>query len=312
MLGRRYTSSDRRDVSATATLAAYLRVRLHARSAEPETATDELDTTLLDIISSAQRACPTVRVPPDVFVAYLGDRLPAGLPQLLALRQMHTADLYLACACSRGDAQAFAAFEERCLHDLDRVLLKMGIAAGMTGEIKQDVRSRLLVGEGGRAQIVDYAGRGALRGWVRIMAVRQVLQRQRCARREVPLEDDKLLQRLVTPSDPELDYLKGIYQREFKRAFEAALKALPAREQILLRQHYIDAATIDELGELYRVHRSTAARLIARARGHVLEATRARMMSQLDVQPQDLDSIMRMIRSQMEVSLRALRRDRKR
>jgi RNA polymerase sigma-70 factor (ECF subfamily) len=79
-----------------------------------------------------------------------------------------------------------------------------------------------------------------------------------------------------------------------------------------LRQHYVDGLTIDELGKLYRMHRSTAARLVVRARGLVLEATRAQMMSRLEVHSQDLDSIMRMIRSQLDISLLGLRRDRRR
>jgi RNA polymerase sigma-70 factor (ECF subfamily) len=116
---------------------------------------------------------------------------------------------------------------------------------------------------------------------------------------------------MVAPGNPELDYAKGIYRKEFKQAFEGALRELPDRERTVLRQHYIDGLTIDDIGNLYRVHRSTAARLVARARTLVLEATRARMMCQLDVQSQDLDSIMRMIRSQIDISLRVLERGRR-
>ena len=272
---------------------------------------DELDALRLDILSSAQRACPTVTLPADVFTAYLDERIPADVPPSIALRQMHTSDLYLACACARGDRHAMAAFDERCVRHLDPALLKIGLSADAIAEIKQEIRSRVLVGHRGRAQIVDYAGRGDLRGWVRVMAVRQALQSQHRNRREVPLEDDALMQRLIASSNPESDHLKGLYRDEFKRAFEDALQALPDRERTLLRQHHIDGLTIDELGRLYRVHRSTAARLISRARNLVLEATRQRMMSELDVQPRDLDSIMRMIRSQVEISLRALLRGRK-
>jgi RNA polymerase sigma-70 factor (ECF subfamily) len=263
---------------------------------------------LLDAIRSAQHAFPTVVLPPDVFIAYLHERMPTGIPEPVALRQMHTADLYLACACARGDACALATFDAHCLHGLDRVLLKMGIGADMTAEVKQDIRRRVLVGEGGPPQIVGFSGRGDLRSWVRVMAVRQAVRRQGRARREVSLDDDRLLQHLVAPGSPESDHLKGSYRQEFKRAFDAALRALPDRERTLLRQHYIDALTIDELGGLYRVHRATAARLLVRARVALREATRARMMAQLEIPPDDLDSIMRMIRSQMEISLRGLMR----
>ncbi|HEY0476618.1 MAG TPA: sigma-70 family RNA polymerase sigma factor, partial [Kofleriaceae bacterium] len=180
--------------------------------------------------------------------------------------------------------------------------------ADVTAEVKQDIRRRVLVGDGGPPEIGDFSGRGDLRSWIRIMAVRQALRRQRRARREVSLEDDRLLQHVVGAGSPESDHLKGSYRQEFQRAFAAALRALPDRERTLLRQHYIDALTIDELGGLYRVHRSTAARLLVRARQVLRDATRARMMAQLEVRPEDLDSIMRMIRSQMEITLRGLLR----
>jgi RNA polymerase sigma-70 factor (ECF subfamily) len=126
------------------------------------------------------------------------------------------------------------------------------------------------------------------------------------------VEDDELLRRLVVPGDPALDYAKEIYRQAFKRAFEAALRTLPDRERTLLRQHYLDGLSIDKLASLYRVHRATAARLLVRARVRVLEATRAQMMSQLDVRSQDLDSILRLIRSQIEISLHDLQRRAKR
>jgi RNA polymerase sigma-70 factor (ECF subfamily) len=264
------------------------------------------------LIGTAQRTYPTFHVPPDVFIAYLRERLPVDIPQRLALQWMHASDLYLACACAHGDPQAFAAFDQRCLSHLDRVLAKIGLATDQIVEVKHDVRLRLLVGDRGRAGIVNFSGRGDLRGWVSVIATRQGLQRQLRARREVAMDDDELMQRMVAPDDPELDYVKRTYREEFKGAFEGVLRALPDREQTLLRQHYVDGLTLDELANLYRVHRATAARLLARARALVLEATRERLMSRLDVSSNDLDSILRMIWSQIEISLRGLRRGRKR
>jgi RNA polymerase sigma-70 factor (ECF subfamily) len=293
-------------------LSEFSQSRLHAQASEPETASDEFEAMLLDIVSSAQRAYPTFSLPPDAFVAYLLERIPAGVSWPLALRQMHSSDLYLACACARGDVSAFAAFDDRCLRHLDRVLGTMGIDADVSADVKQDIRHLVLVGDGRRAKILDFSGRGDLRGWVRVMAVRQALRRRGHAQREVPMEDDELLQRIAASSDPALDHVKEIYRQEFQRAFRGALQALPDRERTLLRQAYIDGLTVDALGNLYRVHRATAARLLARARGLLLESTRAQMMSQLDVQPQELDSIMRLIWSQIEISLRDLRRRRKR
>lgn len=289
-----------------------LQGQLDAQATQPGTASDEIEEMLMDLVGSAQRAYPTFSLPPDVFVAYLGEKLPTGVSWRLALRQMHTSDLYLACACARGDVHALAAFDDRCLSHLDRVLDKMGIDADASADVKQDIRHRVLVGDGRPAEILDFSGRGDLRSWVRVMAVRQALRCRDHARREVSVEDDELLQQIAASDNPALSHVKEIYRQEFQRAFRGALRALPDRDRTLLRQAYIDGLTVDELGGLYRVHRSTAARLLVRARLVLLEATRTRMMSQLDVQPQELDSIMQLIWSQVEISLGDLRRGRKR
>src|ERR1043165_8118006 len=137
----------------------------------------------------------------------------------------------------------------------------------MIAEVVQEIRYRVLVGDGEHAEIVDFQGRGALRGWLRVMAIRQALRRQVRARREQATEDDELWQHLVSAEPPVFDHVKEFYRREFKRAFETALQALPPREKTLLRQHYLDGATLDELALLYRVHRATGTRLPGPPRG---------------------------------------------
>jgi RNA polymerase sigma-70 factor (ECF subfamily) len=277
-----------------------------------ESAPIDFDAVLDDVLGAAQRIFPTFCLPPDVFVAYLHERLPPDLPPPIALRRLHTSDLYLACACAHGDPDAIAVLDERCLGPLDRALSRIGIDRDMIAEVKQEIRYRVLVGDGEHAEIVDFSGRGDLRGWVLVMATRQALRRQGRARREQATEDDELWRHLASFEAPDLDHVKEVYRREFKRAFETALRALPPREKMLLRQHYLDGATLDELAVLYRVHRATAARMLGRAREMVLASTRDRLMSEFDVPSQELDSILRMIWSRIEFSLRALRRGRRR
>jgi RNA polymerase sigma-70 factor (ECF subfamily) len=144
------------------------------------------------------------------------------------------------------------------------------------------------------------------------MAVREALGLLRRSRREASLDDDTLLHGLVGPADAELEHAKAHYVEQFKQAFSAALRGLSARDQTLLRQHVIDGLTIDQLGALYHVHRATAARNLERARRAVLVATRARLAAVLQVKPSELDSILRLIRSRVEVTLRWLVRRRRR
>jgi RNA polymerase sigma-70 factor (ECF subfamily) len=277
---------------------------------EPSTPSD-FAAALADVVAAAQRIWPAFRTPPGVFAAYLCERLPTDVPPTVALHRLHATDLFLACACAHGDPAALAEFDERCLGQLDRALGKIGIDRDVIAEVKQEIRCRVLVGDGRRAEISDFAGRGDLRGWIRVIATRRALRRQRHARREC-VADDELWQRIVPATLPDRDREKGFYRDEFKRAFEAALRALPHRDQTLLRQHYLDGATLEELSALYRVHRATVARMLARARETVLARTRERLIAELHVPPQDLDSILRTIWSRIELSLRVLGGGRKR
>ena len=161
-----------------------------------------LHAALVDGIAAAQRDWPALAVPADAFAAYVAARIPDGMSPAEAVGQMHTSDLYLACACARGDAKAFAAFDERCLAQIDRLLAGMGVDADASAEVKQELRSRVLVGDGRAPEILDFTGRGDLRSWVRVMAIRQALRRLERARRDVSVEDDELMQRIVAPGNP--------------------------------------------------------------------------------------------------------------
>ncbi len=90
----------------------------HARAwsdgSHPDQAPDLVDVRLDEIIRSARLAWPTVDLAPKQFVAHLARHLPEEVPIETALGQMHTDDLYLACACALGDRNAILAFERHC------------------------------------------------------------------------------------------------------------------------------------------------------------------------------------------------------
>jgi RNA polymerase sigma-70 factor (ECF subfamily) len=277
---------------------------------------DPIDVRVDEIVRSARLAWPTVELSPAQFVAHLARHLPGNVPVATALAQMHTDDLYLARACALGDRHAVLAFEQYCMNGLENVLSRFRAFSDLAAEVKQRVREYVLMGHSGRPGIESFGGRGDLRSWVRIIAVREAIdlvhQRQRQSRCETPVDEDTRLHAFVTPGDAELEHAKARYVEEFKHAFSAALRDLPARDQTWLRQHVIDDLSIDQLGALYRVHRATAARNLQRARRAVLKATRQRLASQLKVGPSELDSILRLIRSRLEVTLRWLVRRQRR
>lgn len=276
------------------------------RTQDPDLLARRLD----DVIGAARRAWPTVELATDRYVAHLARHLPEGVAVEQALDQMHTDDLYLACACALGNRQAVLAFEQHCLVGLEAVLARYRTSSDLVAEVKQRVRERALVSAEGPPRIERFSGRGDLRGWVRVMAAREAINLLRQSRRDAWIDDDARLHALLTPGDAALDHAKARYVEEFKQAFSAALRSLPPRDQTLLRQHVIDGLSIDQLGALYGVHRATAARNLERARQAVLAGTRQRLASVLRVRTGELDSILRLIRSRVEITLRWLVRRR--
>jgi RNA polymerase sigma-70 factor (ECF subfamily) len=292
---------------------ASLAMLLRGELAAPAVASpDPLDAQLGDVVRSARRAWPSVALAPEAFIAHLARHAPAGIAIEAGLARMHTDDLYLACACALGIADAVRAFEHHCLPAVEVAVVRFRAASDLVAEVKQRVRERALVAGDGSPRISGFSGRGDLRSWVRAMAAREAIEVLRGARREAPADDDTALHALVAPGDVELEHAKAHYLAQFKQAFSAALRSLSPRDQTLLRQHVVDGLTIDELGALYQMHRATAARSLERARAAVLEATRAQLGSVLQVRPSELDSILRLIRSRIEVTLRGLMRRRRR
>jgi RNA polymerase sigma-70 factor (ECF subfamily) len=252
-----------------------------------------------EMVRAARMAWPGVELETQVFLDYLAARGAGPC----------TSDLYLACACSRGDAAALAALDARVLSVVDPALSKLGVSSDVVTEVKQRLRASLLVSDAGAPpRIVQFVGRGDLRGWVRVIAVREALALVEQDRRLEPLGDEPLAEALLPDSNPEVAHLKRIYRAEFKAAFARALGGLEGRERLLLRQQFIDGLTVDELGALYRVHRATAARWLERARTRLLELTLAQFGERLAVGPAELDSILRLIRSQLDVSMGPLAR----
>jgi RNA polymerase sigma-70 factor (ECF subfamily) len=66
----------------------------------------------------------------------------------------------------------------------------------------------------------------------------------------------------------------------------------------------IDGLTIDQLAALYHVNRATTARWVAGARLAIVKATRAQLIEHAGVPPADVDSVIRLVRSQPDLSVR--------
>jgi RNA polymerase sigma-70 factor, ECF subfamily len=269
----------------------------------------DLDRRLWGLVAEGRAAWPDLNLDGKDLVAFVARQLTPELADA-ALDGLRPTDLYLACACSRGLPGAVAAFDRDYMREVDIALARMRIGPPRLSDVKQLVRQRLFVGGGttgaptSAGKISEYGGRGDLRRWVRSVAVRTCLNELRKGKREVLVDDDHLIaQHAITADDPEVEYMKRTYAAEFKAAFGEALGQLGPREQTLLRYHHVDGLNIDEIGAIYRVHRVTAFRWIEKAKDQLVKSTLEQLRTRLKLPTKELESVLRMIRSQIHLSL---------
>jgi RNA polymerase sigma-70 factor (ECF subfamily) len=269
----------------------------------------DLDRRLWALVAEGRAAWPDFVIPAKDVVAFIARGITPDLAEA-ALDGLRPADLYLACACARGLPAAIVAFDRDYMREVDIALARMRIGPPRLADVKQLVRQRLFVGGGtagaptSAGKIAEYGGRGDLRRWVRSVAVRTCLNDLRKGKREVLVDDDQLIaQHAMAGDDPEVEYMKRTYAAEFKAAFGQALSQLGPREQTLLRYHHVDGLNIDEIGAIYRVHRVTAFRWLEKAKEQLVKGTLDTLRVRLKLPSAELDSVLRMIRSQIHLSL---------
>jgi len=256
---------------------------------------------VLAIVDRCGKAWPGVSVAPEVFAEHVASVAPAGM----ATEGLHMEDLFLACACAQKNPRAMAAFEARFVPEVPSYVGQMDRSHAFIDEVSQKLREKLFVAteEAGRPKICEYTGRGPLGAWLRVVAVRIALNLRRRPRQTVETEGDRAPVLRSPAPDPEIDYLKSRYKDEFREAFQATLADLSSDERNVLKLHYIDGLNIDEIGTAYRVHRSTVARWLAHSREKIMDETRKRLTERLKIQSSEVDSLLGLVRSQLDVSI---------
>ncbi len=265
--------------------------------------------TLDDLVLTAKAAWPVWPGADEVgFASFVRELTASGEPAETSapLEGLHAADLWLAFHAGRGVGPAVAALDARCFSDLTNILRARRAPPEEADEVVQRLRHRLLVAEPGqKPRILTYAGRGELRAWVRVAAVRAWLNMKREApatRESAPLDPDEALVNEAT-SDLELEILKGKYKEVFRRVFLEAVDALAPGTRLLLKLHYLDRLSMDEVGKVLGVHRLTVLRRLERARQELAESTKERLEVELRLEPTDVESLLRLIQSRLDMSL---------
>jgi RNA polymerase sigma-70 factor (ECF subfamily) len=158
--------------------------------------------------------------------------------------------------------------------------------------------------DGKTPKIAEYSGKGALGGWLRVTAVRTALNHIRAASSGPKTKE--LGDEVSLAADPELAYVKEHAQDLFADAFKRVLSGLDESGRTILRLHYIDGLTMDQLARLYKTPRSTIARRVAEARQQILEATESLLRDEKRLSPSAVASVIRQAKSRLDVTITRL------
>lgn len=282
-----------------------------ARGLDPSAAeTDALDgieERLQALCQAGRAAWPGADIPAEDFVRYLAERLPAAGGIAGALDVMHATDLYLTCGCTLGNAAAIAAFDRHFIAQVSNYLRHRDALPGFSDEIKQTLRVRLLVsGDPLRPRIAEYSGRGPLGAWLRAATIQAAINLQRARRPEGPLVEQNIAS---TAADPELQYLRRKYAGEMREALGAALATADAHDATILRLFFLQGTRAEEIAKAYDVVPRTVRMWIAQAREKILEETRRRLGSRLSLPAGEAESLLRLLRQDLDTSILDLLND---
>ena len=265
---------------------------------------DQLEVRLAGQLASAEERWPDVSVDRKRFVAHWATQLARAGDVGTAIDQLHLSDLYLAFACAEGDAGALRSFGTMLL-SVAGAVRSVDASPSFVDEILQRLRTRVLVPEDGRQpRILDYAGRGSLENWLRAGALRLALNARRDARRgPEPLPNASLWEPAAPTVERTLELLRGKYAAEFGRALREAFGTLEASERNVLRMHFLEGMSLNQIAAMYQVNKSTISRRMAKARETLLERTRGQLERVLDMPAPELDSLLQQLGPKLDLSL---------
>lgn len=245
------------------------------------------------MLEKARAEWPDIELDAGVFQRFVEERASEG--------ELQVEDAYLACAALTGSPNAFARLDAYAIEPLRPMLTRLDRGAGRVDDALQAVRNKLLYGEP-VPKLAQYTARGSLRGFVRVIAVRELIAMSRGGPQAISLEESPIAE-VVEAADTELAAMRARYGAEFKLAFEQAMEKLEPRQRNLLRHQLLDGLGVDQIGGIYGIHRATAARWLVRAREDLLDGTCRILSERLGLETGDFESVIRVIGSQLDASV---------
>jgi RNA polymerase sigma-70 factor (ECF subfamily) len=235
----------------------------------------------------------------DAFIDFIAQRILGAQ----SVAQLAVTDLHLAFRCLAGDARAIVELTLRLRPVTATAMRRAGLAGAQNEDALQNFFERLLVaGPTRRPKLEQYQGRSELEHWVRVAATRFALDalRGRDANGPLPEEHPEATGAL---GNPEIAYFEQLYGPQLKEALTRAFAQLSAKERTLLRQHYFDRLSLEAIGRMENVHRTTVARWLTSAEEAIFTSVRRGLRDQLGCGERTLEDILASLRDHVDLSL---------
>jgi RNA polymerase sigma-70 factor (ECF subfamily) len=285
---------------------ATLFVASSAASVAPIAATDELEAALSALVARARAAWPVLAVSDEAFVQYIAARADDDARRA-HLTSLCAEDLYLACACASGSALAIEVLDRRYLAELPDVLARTGVAPAIAADAVQSLRERLFVStDAAPAKIAEYGGRGPLAGWLRVAGLRLASNQRRDEATRAAKTRGLARPAALRAIDPEMALVERRYGEAFNHALRDAFTILTAEERAVLRLHFVDKLNIERIGGVLGLSRATVGRRVIAGRERLLAESMRLLSDRLAATPTEIESLLGVLRSKLEVSLGAL------
>jgi RNA polymerase sigma-70 factor, ECF subfamily len=267
-------------------------------------ATTSIEETLALKLGQALAARPSFSVEVPAFVEHWASQLAVAPEPEAEFERLHLADLYLAFACGRGDEAALRQFHAEYLPAAVATVRGVDSSEAFVEEVTQQLMERILVSADAAPRILEYAGRGSLEHWLRAAALRVALNARRSSHRAPDQLAPYSQADVAAPStDLQLALLHARFGSEFGSALQGAMRELSSQERSVLRLHFLEGLSLNQIGAVYQVNKSTISRRMSRARENLLEKTRDRLEQRLKLQPSELESLMQLLGPGLQLSL---------
>ena len=250
---------------------------------------------LLEAAYERARQCwQELRVEPEAFFRRvrqaLGEEISHGAAE--RIHALFLEDLYLVVALESGDNQAWMLFRRDFEPCVRQALGRLVLDARERDELAGDVLTSLYLTRGGAEGIPlnTYTGRGSLKGWLQVTAVRRVYRASRQRAREA------WVQTVEEPVGPDChEPSQHVGNREIldrlREALIRSIEMLPEDDRVLLRLRYQRGFQLKELGRWYGQDKSTLSKRIKMLSERLRSAILSRLKDSSGLEEYDVEGV---------------------